>query len=791
MTLGVLAPALASFGSITASAGYNVRATQVVNDGLSAGGGADQLVNTAGTMSMTWTAGSSFTRWAAAIATFKPSTSIVPDHYAISAATSQVNCQAAPVTITAHNNVHGSVSTLDQVSLSTSTGHGDWSLSSGSGTFSAGASDSGTATYTFATADAGVVSLALLDTHPESVSINALDGTVSEKSGSALASEDPLITFAPSGFRITNGSNVPTAIATQRSGVASTQSLALQAIRTDTTTGACTAAFPSGTTVNISLAYQCNNPASCIAGQGFTVTNNGTTTALASNPASAVSSYTTVPLRFATANSEAPLVLNYTDAGQVTLYARYNNPLGSGAGSGTLMTGSSQFVVQPYTLKVSNLRRTSDSFANPAAATASGTVFIGAGQAFSATVTASNLQGNVTPNFGQETSPASVSLTPTLVLPATEHNPAVSGSFGTYSGGVASGSAFAWPEVGIVTLMPTVSNYLGGGVLTGTASGNVGRFIPNAFATALNTPVFATGCSAGSFSYLGQPLTYLLAPVVTVTPQALGGATIQNYTGSLFRLTNASLTGRTYTPTPASPALDVSGLPASSSDPTIADPGTGLATLTFSAGTGLKYVRGSATAPFAANIALSINVIDLDGVAATNPVTFGAGTGIAFSTGSTQYYGRLNLANAQGSELLDLPVSLTAQYYLDSTQGFVSNLSDSCTTAPPIVLNNYQLGLQAGETCVRDNGSPGRSGAGCAVPAASAYFSQAASGGFNLILAAPGSGNSGAVTVTATAPSWLQYLWNAGSGANASPSAMATFGIYPGSGARIYQREVY
>ena len=276
-----------------------------------------------------------------------------------------------------------------------------------------------------------------------------------------------------------------------------------------------------------------------------------------------------------------------------------------------------------------------------------------------------------------------------------------------------------------------------------------------------------------------------------MTPQALGGATIQNYTGSLFRLTNASLTGRTYTPTPASPALDVSGLPASSSDPTIADPGTGLATLTFSAGTGLKYVRGSATAPFAANIALSINVIDLDGVAATNPVTFGAGTGIAFSTGSTQYYGRLNLANAQGSELLDLPVSLTAQYYLDSTQGFVSNLSDSCTTAPPIVLNNYQLGLQAGETCVRDNGSPGRSGAGCAVPAASAYFSQAASGGFNLILAAPGSGNSGAVTVTATAPSWLQYLWNAGSGANASPSAMATFGIYPGSGARIYQREVY
>ena len=103
----------------------------------------------------------------------------------------------------------------------------------------------------------------------------------------------------------------------------------------------------SDTTVNVGLAYQCNNPTSCASGQTFAVTNNGTTTNIAANPASGVSSYTTVPLKFSTANAEAPISLTYSDAGLVTLYARYFIPLGSGAGSANAMLGSSQFVAQP------------------------------------------------------------------------------------------------------------------------------------------------------------------------------------------------------------------------------------------------------------------------------------------------------------------------------------------------------------------------------------------------------------------------------------------------------------
>jgi len=731
-----------------------------------------------------------------------PAITAGPDHYAISDAGTAVNCQPSPVTITAVTAAQAPLATTDTITVSTSTGHGDWSLTTGGGTFTPGPSNSGTATYTYVTGDDGTVTLSLRDTYPETVIINVAGGGVTQQSGTALASQQPPLTFVASGFRITNGANVGAIIGTQVAGKSPTQSLALQAIRTDTTTGACTAVFASGATVNVSLAYQCNNPLSCVAGQTLGITNNGTTTNIASNPASGVTTYTAVPLKFSTANAEAPFSLNYSDVGQITLDAHYNIPLGSGLGSGNVMNGSSQFVVQPYNFTLSNIKCTTYGAGtcatslpapgnNPGAAGASGAAFIPAGQPFSATVTATNFLGAPTPNYGQEISPPGVTLAANLAAPAggdaaALNNPA---AFGGFSNGAATGTSFNWPEVGIVTLTPSVTSYLGSGTVTGTTSGNVGRFIPNSFAVAENTPVFGTGCSAGSFSYLGQPLTYTVAPVMTVTALALGGATTRNYTGSFLKLTNASLTGRTYTPTPASPTLNLSGLPATTVDPTIVDLGNGQSTLTFSAGSGLMFNRGAAIVPFNANIALSINVIDTDGVSASNPATFGSGTGISFSTSATQYYGRLALRDAVGSELLDLPVSLTTQYYLNTTQGFTTNTADSCTAAPAIAFSNYQLNLVSGETCVRDTGKPGVSGVGCAAPAAAGlqYRPTAVGGNFNLILAAPGAGNAGAVTVTATAPAWLQYSW----GSTLNPLGMATFGVFPGPTSRVHQREVY
>jgi MSHA biogenesis protein MshQ len=715
-----------------------------------------------------------------------------PDHFAISDAGTAVNCQASPVTITAHSATHAAVSTVDTISVSTS--------------FAAGAANSGTATYTYAAADSGAVTLSLKDTYAETVTINVADGSVTQTSGNANASEQPSLTFAASGFRITNGSNVGVTIATQIAAKSSTQSLALQAVRTDTNTGACTAVFASGATVNVGIAYQCNNPTTCVAGQTLTIAHNSFTVDIPSNSNGSVSTYTTVPVTFSTANAEAPFSFSYSDVGQITLYAHYVIPLGNGSPSSNSMNVGTQFVVQPSNFSLTNIKCTTFGAGtcstalsapgnNPGATTATGAVFIQAGQAFSTTVTAKNFAGAATPNYGQETAPQGVTLSANLVLPAGGDAAPLNNAsaFGSFSAGVATGTTFNWPEAGIITLTPGIASYLGSGAVTGTASGNVGRFIPNAFSAALNTPVFGTICASGGFSYLGQPLTYTAPPVLTVTALSAAGSTARNYTGTFLKLTNSTLTGRTYTPTPVSPALDSSGLPSTAADPAIIDLGSGQATLTFSSGTGLLFTRGAAIAPFNARIALSINVIDSDSVAAPNPVVFGSASGIGFSTSATQYYGRLALRDVVGSELLDLPMALTTQYYVSTTQGFTTNTNDNCTTlaAPSIAWSNVILPLTSAKICVRDSGKPGASGVGCTVaaPVATAYKAPASSGNFSLVFAAPGSGSNGAMTVTATSPAWLQYSWTGG--ANTNPTGIAAFGVFSGQASRVYQREVY
>lgn len=705
------------------------------------------------------------------------------DHYELSLPSTGVTCTPVTATVTACNDstnpcTNTSTSLAGQTAtLSTSAG----ALGATTVTFGA----TGTASTTLSNPSAANGSGATVTLAGESTSPANSNKCCSNGTSCSVANSCP-ITFNTAGFIFSASLNGASATLPTQTAGTNSGTYYLRAVKTNTTTQACAAALSGANAVN--WAYQCNNPTTCSAGNLMSI-NGGTATAIAGNPNSAVSTYTSVAMTF-DANGNAPFSFTYGDVGQTTLWV--NKTVNGAALSGA----SNALVTKPAGFTLSGIQQTaSPNLANPAASSAAGPVFISGGANFSATVTAVTSGGAATRNYGQETSPQGVTLAANLVLPAAGHAAALNNAsaFGSFSGGVASGTTFNWPEVGIITLTPSVSSYLGAGAVTGTTTGNVGRFTPNAFATAVNTPVFGTACGSGGFGYVGQPFIYTVAPVITVTAQAVGGSTTQNYTGSFMRLSNTSLSGRTYTPTPASPALALSGLPPTTSDPAITDLGAGQANLVFSAGSGISFARSSAIPPFSGNIALSINVIDLDGVTATNPVTAGAGSGIAFSTGATQRYGRLAVRNALGSELLDLPMSLTTQYYLSTTQGFTTNANDSCTAAPAIVFSAYQANLAAGETCVRDTGSPGVSGSGCAAAAAPSlqYSATASAGGFNLILAAPGAGNSGALNVTATAPTWLQYLWNASSGLATSPSGMATFGEFPGSVSRVYQREVY
>ena len=99
--------------------------------------------------------------------------------------------------------------------------------------------------------------------------------------------------------------------------------------------------------------------------------------------------------------------------------------------------------------------------------------------------------------------------------------------------------------------------------------------------------------------------------------------------------------------------------------------------------------------------------------------------------------------------------------------------------------------MNAGETCVRDSGSPGASAVGCAAAAASPFREPPVAGDFNLQLAAPGAGNQGSVLIRGAVPSWLRFDWDGGTAGDEDPTGQATFGIFGGERRTIYTREIY
>ncbi len=178
--------------------------------------------------------------------------------------------------------------------------------------------------------------------------------------------------------------------------------------------------------------------------------------------------------------------------------------------------------------------------------------------------------------------------------------------------------------------------------------------------------------------------------------------------------------------------------------------------------------------------------------AVTDEVTTLAAAPVDIGSSPTRY-GRVALGSAVGSELVNLGMSMRAEYYANASTGYVTNTDDSCSSGVSLSFSNFADNLDAGETCVLDTGSPGDSGAGCvaAGPVAQRYDGPPITGLFNLFLLAPGAGNDGAVSVDAVVPDWLMFDWDAAAPGLENPSGRATFGIYGGHSSEIYRRELY
>ncbi|BBO74780.1 hypothetical protein DSCW_21970 [Desulfosarcina widdelii] len=468
------------------------------------------------------------------------------------------------------------------------------------------------------------------------------------------------------------------------------------------------------------------------------------------------------------AQAESLLSVSYDDAGRVELSARFD---GTGDETGLTMVGSDSFVAVPDHLEVT---ATTDGTTALDNTTSEGDPHWPAGEDFVVAVSGVCADGSVTPNFAATTNFSVAAANPAPGVfsggPLAESD---------YGGGTVTGTA-AYSEVGTVTLKAEVSDYLGTGIdITGTAV--VGRFTPYSFAASPNSPEFAPGCTTGGFTYIGQPFAYTVYPAITITALNKDGDTTENYTGDWWKIADATLTDKTYAAETGT--LDLSSLPAG--DPSISDLGGGVGLLTFSDGGGLSFVRNDTPdAPFDAEISLSINVLDADGIAATaNPVTFGAasaGNGIAFSgDGKQMFWGRLTLQNAYGSERVPLAMPFRAETY-DGT-AFVANTLGDCTS---VALNLLSLSNASG-TVTADN--PITVGSGSSSASLSNPFT---AGDEGLVFSAPGSEGYIQVQVDLSSLPWLRYDWD-GDGSLEGPSARATFGVYKGSQHHIYLRETY
>lgn len=751
------------------------------------------------------------------------------DHYALVGATTAVNCDTTSVQIIAHDTTHTAVAPAagTLLTLSTSTGTGVWQagLVAGSGGWAPSGANNGSATYTWPGGES-TFTVNLRNSTVASLNINVSDSNGKSEAGT----EDLIISFVNSGFRVTTNGTTTATIPTQLSGKNSNtgfnaQTMYLQAIRTDTNTGNCVGAFQSQT-ATIQMAGTRVNPTG--GSSQVSALNSSNAMVALGTGAGTTGTFTNITLAF-DAQSKAPLVLNYPDAGSISVSAQYQLPAPPAS---TFITGSSNvFVVRPFGFA---FRGANAATAIQHGTTSGSALLAAAGDNFTMTVVAYqwaagedtdndgipdagvNLTNNgTTPNFA-----ASVSVTPTGNLPGTATGSVSRGATcasaatiaaGSFTSGVATLSDWCYSEAGNVLLTATSTDYIATGVNitgnsgldgTGAAGGYVGRFRPKNFT--LNGPGTiinrsASSCSpVSTFTYMGENMTLGF----TLLARNTQGVTTQNYTGAYAKLglntfSNFAFGARSGT-------TDLSSRIAT----------TGSPTGTWSNGIGAVSTFASisrAASPDGAYAALQFGIAPNDGEGvvmsafdldvnndSTNDHTYiGIPTEVRF--------GRLALSNVFGSELLDLPFSMETQYFSNGI--FQTNTLDSCTTlaasnirmaavATPDLATTCKTSLSPTGTIFFTGGK-----ASSVAPPATVVAPK---------LTKPGAGNAGTVrltvnldgtstgntctpgstTVTNAAQVWLQGNW-AGSSFNTNPGANATFGQYKGADEFIYFKEMF
>ncbi len=697
------------------------------------------------------------------------------NHVKVIASSAGMALTPVAVTLTPHDAAHGVVSNAGSISLSTSTGLGTWTIGGGTGTLTPGAANSGLATYIFG---AGETSATLGFTYQTA---GAVTLNVANAAGADLLQNTPAaekantINFTVLGYVFTNSAcvdgkafgavgqtctvlNWPTQVAGQNSANVYITALNGSSVPTRLSANATNVSMQYGLSCIDPIANAGKVPTFTATANIFPVCQGGGAVPASWTPAANISFPASVP-------SAGPFIFNYPDVGMVELWMRNS--------ATTTKTGSSgAFVVKPGGFVLSAIKRSSDGFLNPSAGNAAGAKFVKADEMFSVTVTATTCRtasatctvaGAATPNFGHEVVPESVVLTPNNVIATMVPPPALSGGFGSFVNGVATGTAFIWDEVGIITLTPSVAgaSYLTAGDITGTVSGNIGRFYPDHFETAIVALATAplpcpTGltCPAmyNGFVYSGQPF----AMVVTAKSGTTGTTLNYNTTTGFAKPVALSVWGALGTTSPATGAgsLAVGSVTAFDLTGSVTELAEAYAFTTLPTLPSDIYIRAQ----------------DSDGVTslrAINPATTSVEGGLKVVSG------RVKIANAYGSELLPMTLPAMVQYY--SSAGWVGSSTDNLTpfSTASIVPTIVKGPLAAGNLA--------------ATVVADACADTAFCGGFKRFTLTNSGNAGGSASICLNLPAYLQGIPACAAGTPGPNSGLATFGVYLGNPVFIYR----
>lgn len=610
----------------------------------------------------------------------------------------------------------------------------------------------------------------------------------------------------------------------------SSHTLTVSALRTSGATGVCTPAFAN---VSKSVNFQCgySNP-----GSGYVPLRVGGVALNAGNNASAACDATGQNLSLSfDASGVASTTVQYADVGEMMVSARYT---GGGTDAGLVMSGSDTFVVSPYDFAVTS--------------SASGNIV--AGQSFAVTVTARNMSGGTTRNFGRESPAESATLGFVRTQPglAGAVTGSSSASLGAWSAGVASGSV-RYDEVGrgdVAARLSDGSYVASAKAPAGSTAGNWVSCASEGGTCALPAGVTATVAygAAGRYNYAtGQtgnvPCTNAyFAPdpysgtvkscvyvvtggahtavagsvgpfipdhfTVEVANQACtAGTTAFTYSGQPFsmavRARNAlgAVTQNYDGSTNTSPNFAKSGTLSAATNAGLGSLGsTSLATSSFTAGAAtLSAQTFTFTNKLTAPAAVALRAVDADGVSSAGKT----------EQGPSLRSGRLRLFNSFGSEKASLAMPVQAQHW--SGRAWITNSDDRCTTIPAAsVVRARYLDHKGAVTTAWTTSVAG------AVPLG---VGAGVGGGMgSIVLSAPSGGATGSVELAlnlglsntdqsclsahpASTGAGLGWLRSQNGSANAcasvttfdrDPSALATFGIYtPESSKLVHIRDMF